>query len=1312
MNARIFAVAACLLFTTMGLTFIPTTAGMGLLEPAPSLATPGGREPVLGTYTQKIVGGTPSIDGEHPYAARLLIDVGSGSALCGGTWIAEDWILTAAHCVDSGVFGVSVQLGSNVAGDPSAIYREADQPPIVHPDWDPGTMDSDLALIHMEPLPASLAKYTPALAMVNGLTGPATELEDLTVPSLTVLGWGTTSSGGPISSVLRDVAVPFVPRATCNEPARYGGDITVNMFCAGNTAVGGVDSCQGDSGGPIGTPVSLPTTTGPATAPFVQYGIVSWGIGCAQANFPGVYTDVKNFVSWISDVLANGGNESGSGDATCDLPDVDVGFPAGIATPGATPSTGLHNNGFETGTFPAWGEGTVVDDVQVIGGDAWLSPFEGEFMGRLGDPPLSPPGFGEQQPGPNVICQAFTPIGPKVRFVYNFFTQDYSMYDHLTFQVKVAATGVVLHHYWQEAFGPAGDISLKTTGWRLVDLDVSGYEGQVLIIQFSAGGTVDSLYNSWVYIDSADQNTPQEAIPPEDIEASAQTGTVNKDPSTGQLQVLMPGANLSPLTITLTVVCPDGTAPAGVLLLLDKTFPDVTLELPMTPMGSNVWTVTIPAVDLNHAVLVPIPLYVQADCNGAAVNQSIGILTLIDPAGIIYDAFSGLPIEGAQVTLFTLPGTVSGTDCPAGYTPPAPGPTAQQLLDAVMANPLETILYDIDPNINPMTVGADGLYSWDVTAACWFVLAQAVGYSPAYSAVVGIPPEVTTLDVFLTPLLTPKLVGTSLQVPYQLTLDGAPWAGITAGTFTVHDDLFADPILKTGTWKSDKNGRGTVNIPTTGLLLPDGDGLLHFAITGSGPNHVAPGFFDVPFTIGPVDTELMFVEGYLLGGKSHLCVQLLRASGAPVVGEQVELKAFVPGVSTPAVTNKFKTDAEGIGCFHGVLKPDRSMPLDGVNDPWDLQFRFPGNAKTQLGAADPVNVVGFVFPAMQPTVQLLGIHWAAGLPVGTFSVTDVVSGQPIPSGTLTWLTQPDGGGTPYGAGTGAISKGLSTVKMTGTPAGFVDYEAVVQVGAVASQFTPAAGPFEFPFVGNPFNPVTEVHDITLTSGGFVTMLEPVHPLFQNHLPGIKTEVLVGAAGSDPCADPLDILKKAVVTSPARGASKATITGLAPGADVGIFINVLPSIPNNVIGTCWELGTIDRSVAPTVETFISHNGGATFLRVEFTQGPQTPNCLLPGDHVDFEPCTVIHNMLMGDRVGPVKFDISIDGPDGFTHFSGPNTAPASGIFTRNLGLGLPSGDFTGDIFTPGNPAVGVDFGSTPIPFAVSDNQLGTAFRTVP
>jgi trypsin len=79
-----------------------------------------------------------------------------------------------------------------------------------------------------------------------------------------------------------------VDRETCR--GQYGADaITDGMVCAG-LEEGGKDSCQGDSGGPL------------VDASGALVGIVSWGQGCAQAGFSGVYANTAAYIDFINSV--------------------------------------------------------------------------------------------------------------------------------------------------------------------------------------------------------------------------------------------------------------------------------------------------------------------------------------------------------------------------------------------------------------------------------------------------------------------------------------------------------------------------------------------------------------------------------------------------------------------------------------------------------------------------------------------------------------------------------------------------------------------------------------------------------------------------------------------------------------------------------------------------------------------------------------------------------------------------------------------------------------------------------------------------
>merc|ERR1711865_645067 len=114
-------------------------------------------------------------------------------------------------------------------------------------------------------------------------------------------GFGDLASGsGNFPNILRDVKVPYLTNAKCNDYSSYSGQITDFMMCAGFDE-GGKDSCQGDSGGPI----VLRTDLGDNKFEDTLVGVVSWGYGCALAQTPGVYARVSSNIPWIQEVVCN-----------------------------------------------------------------------------------------------------------------------------------------------------------------------------------------------------------------------------------------------------------------------------------------------------------------------------------------------------------------------------------------------------------------------------------------------------------------------------------------------------------------------------------------------------------------------------------------------------------------------------------------------------------------------------------------------------------------------------------------------------------------------------------------------------------------------------------------------------------------------------------------------------------------------------------------------------------------------------------------------------------------------------------------------
>ena len=104
-----------------------------------------------------------------------------------------------------------------------------------------------------------------------------------------VVGWGVNDFSNPsqplFPSELNQVSVPVVSTEICNAPQSYAGLLGEGQICAG-LPQGGRDSCLGDSGGPL-----MIRQDGE----YKQIGVVSFGRGCAEPNFYGVYTRLEHY---------------------------------------------------------------------------------------------------------------------------------------------------------------------------------------------------------------------------------------------------------------------------------------------------------------------------------------------------------------------------------------------------------------------------------------------------------------------------------------------------------------------------------------------------------------------------------------------------------------------------------------------------------------------------------------------------------------------------------------------------------------------------------------------------------------------------------------------------------------------------------------------------------------------------------------------------------------------------------------------------------------------------------------------------------
>jgi trypsin len=229
----------------------------------------------------KIVGGTELEIKAAPFIVLLIY---YKSPICGGSIISSNFILTASHCTESmSPRDLMIQSGSSEVGEGRNHYVSHIY---MHPQYDGSNFNFDACLLKIFGK-IFYNKFQQAIAL------PEENDETPVGAAVRVMGWGRTLQSSESMNFLRVVnLITLDPKECETNYEEFQITMENNKICAVHPErKDGKDSCQGDSGGPL-----------QRLADGKLIGIVSFGMGCAKKEYPGIYAKVSSVRGWIRTV--------------------------------------------------------------------------------------------------------------------------------------------------------------------------------------------------------------------------------------------------------------------------------------------------------------------------------------------------------------------------------------------------------------------------------------------------------------------------------------------------------------------------------------------------------------------------------------------------------------------------------------------------------------------------------------------------------------------------------------------------------------------------------------------------------------------------------------------------------------------------------------------------------------------------------------------------------------------------------------------------------------------------------------------------
>ncbi|XP_077376524.1 chymotrypsin B-like [Festucalex cinctus] len=231
----------------------------------------------------RIVNGEEAVP--HSWPWQVSLQQSNGFHFCGGSLINENWVVTAAHCNVKTYHRVVAGEHDKGYGSNEAVQVLRPAKVFTHPQWNPRTINNDIALIKLTS-PARLGTNVSPVCLA--------EATDDFAPGRTCVtsGWGLTRYNAPSTpNKLQQAALPLLSNEQCKR--HWGSNISSVMICAG---ADGATSCMGDSGGPLVCEKDNAWTL---------VGIVSWGSSRCSTTTPAVYARVTALRGWVDQILAS-----------------------------------------------------------------------------------------------------------------------------------------------------------------------------------------------------------------------------------------------------------------------------------------------------------------------------------------------------------------------------------------------------------------------------------------------------------------------------------------------------------------------------------------------------------------------------------------------------------------------------------------------------------------------------------------------------------------------------------------------------------------------------------------------------------------------------------------------------------------------------------------------------------------------------------------------------------------------------------------------------------------------------------------------